>query len=314
VSRDSAPTVDPVALALLNVKGNQFGASPGGFLFPTVPGTPGATQSFNAATGTCSTTLNYGPLLLSNPGKFRDDQFTANWDKEFNHGKDRVAERFFWSDSATFEPFGADSFGIQTGGLPGTNNLNFPLNIPLHSRFGSITETHTFSNALVNEFRFGVNIISDKLNNEAPVTNAEVGINLPTANADPNIYKLQFGTFAFGAYPTQLQSALSDNFTWLDTISWTHGAHELRAGGEIDRVAMRRSLPIADNGLVFFAGGLPDAPTDFQGFLAGAPLLGEGGGGLGNHDYRIPSYAWFVQDDYRVRRDLTLNLGFRNEF
>jgi Carboxypeptidase regulatory-like domain len=308
------PLVDPVALALLNVKGNQFGASPGGFLFPTVPGTPGATQSFNAATGTCSTTLNYGPLLLSNPGKFRDDQFTANWDKEFNHGKDRVAERFFWSDSATFEPFGADSFGIQTGGLPGTNNLNFPLNIPLHSRFGSITETHTFSNALVNEFRFGVNIISDKLNNEAPVTNAEVGINLPTANADPNIYKLQFGTFAFGAYPTQLQSALSDNFTWLDTISWTHGAHELRAGGEIDRVAMRRNLPIADNGLVFFVGGLPQAPTDFQGFLAGAPLLGEGGGGLGNHDYRIPSYAYFVQDDYRVRRDLTLNLGFRNEF
>ena len=63
------------------------------------------------------------------------------------------------------------------------NNLNFPLDIPLHSRFGSITETHVFNNTLINEFRFGINIISDKLNNEPPVTDTQVGINLPTARA-----------------------------------------------------------------------------------------------------------------------------------
>ena len=190
--------------------------------------------------------------VISDPGKFRDDQLTANWDREFHGGKDHLSERFFWSDSDTFEPFGADSFGIQTGGQPASNNLNFPLDVPLHGRFGSITETHIFSNALVNEFRFGINIISDELNNQAPITGADVGINLPTANGDPNIYRLQFGSWGFGAYPTQPQSALSDNFSWLDTVSWTHGAHQFRFGGEIDRVAMRRSLPIADNGLVYF--------------------------------------------------------------
>jgi hypothetical protein len=327
-SRPAAPgcpavpltSIDPVALALLNVASNQFGSSPGGFLFPTVPGTPGITQTFNPATKTCSSTLNTGPLILTNPGKFRDDQFTANWDREFRGGKDHLAERFFWSDSDTFQPFGADSFGIQTGGQPGTNNLNFPLDIPLHSRFGSITETHIFSNALVNDFRFGVNIISDRLDNKAPITGAQIGINLPTATGvngqagDPNMYRLQFGTFGFGPYTTQLQSALSNNYTWLDTVSWTHGPHQLRFGGEIDRVAMRRSLPIADNGLIFFVAGATGFPTDFQAFLAGSPLLGEGGGGLGNHDYRIPSRAWFAQDDYRVSKTLTLNLGFRNEF
>ena len=77
---------------------------------------------------------------------------------------------------------------------------------------------------------------------------------------------------------------------------------------------MRRNLPIADNGLIFFVAGATGFATDFQAFLAGSPLLGEGGGGLGNHDYRIPSYAWFAQDDYRVSKTLTLNLGFRNEF
>jgi Carboxypeptidase regulatory-like domain len=312
----SGPCLDSVALALLQIPGTQFGASgtgcgPSGSqpcLLPTIPGTPGFTNG----------QLNYGPLVLTDPGKFTDDQFTVNWDRDFRNGKDHLAERFFWSDSDTFEPFGADSFGIQTGAQPGVNNLNFPLDVPLHSRFGSITETHTFTNALINEFRFGVNIISDRLDNKAPVTNAQVGINLPTAvgvngqAGDPNIYRLQFGTWGFGAYPTQLQSALSDNLTWIDTLSWTHGPHQFRFGGEIDRVTLRRSLPIADNGLVFFSP--PTLPTDFQSFLAGSPFFGEGGGGLGNHDYRIPTYSWFAQDDYRVRKDLTLNLGFRNEF
>jgi Carboxypeptidase regulatory-like domain len=308
-------SIDPVALALLNAQGTQFGNGPGGFLFPTVPGTPGVTQTFNAATGTCSSALNTGSIVLTRPGKFTDDQFTTNWDRDFRNGKDHLGVRFFWSNSDTFQPFGADNFSIQTGGQPVTSSLNFPMDIPLHSRFGSITETHTFSNTLVNEFRFGINVIGDKLHNEAPITGKDIGINNPTQNRDPNMYRLKFTTFEFGPYPTEEQTALSDNFTWLDTLSWTHGVHQFRFGGEIDRVTLRRDLPISDNGYVFFIPvGPPTLPTDFQSFLAGSPLLGEGGGGLGNHDYRVPSFAWFVQDDYRVRKDLTLNLGFRNEF
>lgn len=302
-------SVDPVAFNLLNWQSNQFGAPGGGYLYPLLPNVPSNTPC-----------LTPEPFVITDPGKFTDNQFTLNWDREFRNGKDHLSERFFWSNSDTFEPFGADSYGIQTGGQPGTNNLNFPLDIPLHSRFGSITETHVFNNSLINDFRFGVNIISDKLNNQPPVTNAEVGINLPTATGvngqagDPNIYRFQFGTFAFGAYPTQLQSALSNNYTLVDTVSWTHGAHQLRFGGEIDRVSMRRSLPIADNGLIFFITGTTSFGSDFQSFLGGAPFLGEGGGGLGNHDYRIPGYAWFAQDDYRASKTLTVNVGFRNEF
>ena len=296
-------SIDPVALALLNFKSNQFGGGSGGYLLPTVPGTAGFTNG----------QLNFGPLILSSAGRFSDDQFTTNWDREFRGGKDRLAFRFFWADSDTFQPFGGDSFQIQTGGAPTPNNLNFPLDIPLHNRVGSITETHLFSNTIVNELRFGVNIISDKLNNQPPVTNAQVGINIPTANGDPNIYRFTFGSWAFGPFPQQLQSALSDSFVLLDTLSWSHGSHQLRFGGELDRTTIRRSLPVADNGLLFFAGPT-GFPTDFQSFLAGAPLFGEAGGGVGNHDYRIPAYSWFAQDDYRVSKTLTLNIGFRNEF
>src|ERR1700722_841653 len=295
-------SIDPVALALLNFKSNQFGGGGGGYLLPTVPGTAGFTNG----------QLNFGPLILSSAGKFSDDQFTTNWDREFRGGKDRLAFRFFWADSETFQPFGADSFQIQTGGAPTPNNLNFPLDIPPHNRVGSITETHLFSNTTVHEIRFGVNIISDKLNNQPPVTNAQVGINIPTANGDPNIYRFTFGSWAFGPFPQQLQSALSDSFVLLDTLSWSHGSHQFRFGGEWDRTSIRRNLPVADNGLLFFAGPTGFA-TDFQSFLAGAPLFGEAGGGVGNHDYRIPAYSLFGQDDYRATKNLTLNLGFRTE-
>ena len=297
-------TVDPVAFNFLNAQGNQFGPLAGGYLFPLPTNVASSTP--------CRTLVGF---QVTDPGRFRDDQFTTSWNKDFRNGKDHIGVRFFWSDSDTFQPFGGDNFSIQTGGQPATNNLNFPLDIPLHSRFGSITETHIFGNALVNEFRFGINVIGDKLHNEAPITGAAIGINNPTANGDPNMYRLHFLNFEIGPYTTEEQSALSDNFAWLDTLSWTHGAHQFRFGGEIDRVTLRRNLPIADNGYVFFIPvGAPTANTDFQSFLAGSPLLGEGGGGLGNHDYRIPSYSWFAQDDYRIRKDLTLNLGFRNEF
>ena len=297
----NVPNVDPVAFNLLNVKSNQFGGGAGGYLYPLPTNVPANTP--------CLTPVNF---LVSSVGKFTDDQFTTNWDHDFRAGKDRLAVRFFWADSETFQPFGADSFQVQTGGLPTPNNLNFPLDIPLHNRVGSVTETHLFSNAVVNEFRFGVNIISDRLNNIPPVTGTQVGINLPTANGDPNIYRLQFGAFAFGPFPQQLQSALGDSFTLLDTVGWTKGNHTFRFGGEFDRTTLRRSLPVADNGLVFFAG--PQAPTDFQGFLEGDPFFGEAGGGVGIHDYRIPARALFAQDDFRVTKTLTLNLGVRVEF
>jgi hypothetical protein len=296
----NVPSIDPVALALLNAKGTQFGSSAGGFLIPSVPGTPGFVNG----------ALQFGPLVLTQVGKFSDNQFTANWDKEFRGGKDHLSERFFWSDSETFEPFGADSFGIQTGGLPTPNNLNFPLTIPLHGRFGSISETHTFTPALVNELRFGINIISDKLLNHPIVTASQLGINRPTT--EPDIYRFQFGSFAIGSYPTSTQTALGDTFVWSDTLSWTRGAHTFRFGGEIDRTTLRRNLPVANNGLIFFPGST-GAATDFQSFLVGAPFFGEAGGGLGNHDYRIPAFGLFAQDDYRVTKTTTLNLGFRTE-
>lgn len=292
--------LDPVALKLLQAQSNQFG---GPFLFPKVPGTPGLDSAGNVNTGT---------LTIASVGKFTEDQFMVNWDRKFRDGKDSLASRFFWSDSERFQPFGADSFQVQTGGAAFANNLNFPLDIPLRGRFGSITETHIFNNNLLNEFRFGVNIIRDDLLGQNTATAAQLGIVQPGGSL--GIDRFQFGSFAFGPFPGSGQFELSDSFIVEDTMSWTRGPHTFRFGGELDHTSMRRILNVIGNPLVFFVPGAPFQLTDFQNFLLGSPEVALGSGGAANHDYRLPAYAFFAQDDYRVTKKLTLNLGFRTEF
>src|SRR3989440_7623743 len=164
----TAADIDPVVLALLNFKSNQFGSSPGGFLIPTIPGTPGGTGSF----------------IISKPGKYSDDQFTTNWDREFRGGQDKISARFFFSNSESFLPFGAGGLQASLGGTLASSisatDLNFPYDIPVHARFFSLNETHLFSPTLVNDFRFGFVHINDSLVNIPPVTADDLGIQRPT--------------------------------------------------------------------------------------------------------------------------------------
>src|SRR5579872_3993741 len=86
-------TIDPVAFNLMNWKSNQFGSSAGGYLYPLLTNVSPTTP--------CGTSE---PFLITDPGRFSDNQFTANWDREFRAGKDHLSERFFWSNSETFQP------------------------------------------------------------------------------------------------------------------------------------------------------------------------------------------------------------------
>src|SRR5438046_2141091 len=298
----TAADIDPVVLALLNFKSSQFGSSPGGFLIPTIPGTPGGTGSF----------------IISKPGKYSDNQFTTNWDREFRGGQDKISARFFFSDSESVLPFGAGGLQASLGGTLATSisatDLDFPFDIPVKARFFSINETHLFSPTLVNDFRFGLVHINDSLVNIPPVTASDLGIQRPTNSVTKSIYKFTLGSSGFQIGPTppadQFQDQNTFNFT--DTVSWVRGAHVLRFGGEYTRVNLDKLFPQVFNGQLFF-GATSDGFSDFQNFLQGAPVGSFGGGGVFNHQYRNNDFAFFGQDDWKARPDLTLNLGLRTE-
>jgi hypothetical protein len=291
--------IDPVVLKLLQFQSNQFGGTTNGFLIP----------SSNPATGA---------FAISRQGSYNDDQFTTNWDREFRGGQDKVSVRFFFSNSESFLPFGAgdlqESLGSTLASSVSSSSLNFPFDTPVKSRFLNITETHLFSPTLVNEFRFGFVHINDVLSNVPPVTTTDLGIDRPTNSVTDSIYKFIFESsgFEIGPAPFGNQSQDQNNINFVDTVSWVKGHHVFRFGGEATRVNLNKNFPQVFNGELFFT-NTPDGHTDFQNFLLGTPEFSFGGGGLSNHEYRSNNFAVFAQDDWKIRHDLTLNLGLRTE-
>lgn len=289
--------IDPVALALLNLKSNQFGSTPGGYLVPTASGLAGSTSNFD----------------VSKPGHYQDDQFTTNYDREFRNGADKISGRFFFTNFESNLPFGAGGLQASLGGSIARTDLNFPLDLPVKDRFVNVTETHIFSPSLVNEARFGYVRIANRSINTPIATVSDLGIDRPNNNLDQLIYKFTFnsGGFQIGPTPSADQSQTQNNFVGLDTLSFTHGKNFIRAGGEYDRVNLDKLFPQVFNGQLFFSPG--GGYTDFQNFLLGSPGFSFGGSGVDNHQYRSNNYALFVQDDYKATQNLTLNLGFRWE-
>src|SRR5207253_9134724 len=119
---NTTTTIDPVILKLLQFKSNQFG-DPNGFLIPSVR---------DDGTGT-------GLLTVSRSGRYTDDQFTTNWDREFRGAQDKVSARFFFSNSESLLPFGAGGLQASLGGTLASSisatDLNFPYDLPVNGRF-----------------------------------------------------------------------------------------------------------------------------------------------------------------------------------
>jgi hypothetical protein len=293
------PSIDPVIHKLLLFKSDQFGNTPGGYLIPSVEGSVG----------------DVGQFIVSKPGKYTDDQFTTNWDREFNGGNDKLAARFFFSNAESLLPFGAGGLQASLGGTLASSisntDLNFPYDLPVNDRFLSIAETHLFSPSLVNDFRFGFVRINNSLLNtpptgsDGPLTADALGIDRPTSNLTNSIYKFTLPSFQIGPTPPADQFQTQNNLNFVETLSWVKGNHDFRFGGEYTRVNLDKLFPQVFNGQLFF--------SDFQSFLQGAPGGSFGGGGVFNHQYRNNNYSFFAQDDWRVKPDLTLNLGVRTE-
>jgi hypothetical protein len=307
----SPSLIDPVALKLLNYQYNQFGSN---YLLPSVGSEPGTTVS--GGTPSVATT----GFAYSHPGRYHDDQFTTTYDKSFFNSRDTIGVRFFFTDFESLLPFGAGGLTASLGGSISRSDLNFPLDLPVHDRFLSFSETHLFSSSLVNEARFGYLRIRNNSINTPIVTADDLGIDRPNNNVDSLSYKFTFNSLGINIGPTPgaNQFQTQNNFTALDTASWSLHRHTLRFGGEYDRVNLDKIFPQVFNGQLFFSpvSGGPCGTvgcTDFQSFLLGDPSFSYGGSGVYNHEYRTNNISLFVQDDYRISSRFTLNLGLRQE-
>ena len=116
------------------------------------------------------------------------------------------------------------------------------------------------------------------------------------------------------------QGTTQKRFQINDTVSLVRGAHNLRAGGEWQRVDALFDLGVFREGRVELVEDFAtfdhnaDGRVDDQDLLFAVTLRsGRPEQALVLPDADNDYVAAFVQDDWRVRRDLTLNLGLRYE-
>ena len=177
-------------------------------------------------------------------------------------------------------------------------------------QFFALHESHTFSPRLLNSFRFGINrvvattgltfasgnpLAADSSFGTVPGRNA-AGITVPGLTAFVG------GLGAIGSYHFHWTSIQAYN-----DISFTRGSHTLKFGGGMERIR-DNILATSDPNGVFSFNSLSDFLTNHPFFLsAGIPST------ISERGFRQTILGAYLQDDWRWRQNLTINLGLRYE-
>ena len=166
----------------------------------------------------------------------------------------------------------------------------------------TFNETHTFSAAVVNEARFGFNRIHILFDPNAHLNPLDFGIKdgVTTDLGLPQMAVTGTGLNLGG--PTGFPQGRSDTtYVLSDTLNYLRGNHSLKFGGEWRRFLNNNTAK--DTGSFSFA--------NMNAFLAGTAnaftvTLGDVSSAIAQGALGI-----FAQDNYKLRSNLTLELGFR---
>jgi hypothetical protein len=174
----------------------------------------------------------------------------------------------------------------------GTNLAGFGANFVNGPRNFNLAETHLFSPTVVNEFRFGFGRVSPYFAVQASFLGPRIDI-------------INGAVDRFGESENIPQGRAANTFQYSDTLSWAKGAHNLKVGADVFRYQLNSLSDAAVRGIFRFA--------TWQDFAAGHPASYVQRFGSTVRGNRVTNHFYFIQDDWRVRRGLTINLGLRTE-
>jgi hypothetical protein len=180
----------------------------------------------------------------------------------------------------------------------------------------------------VNEARLGYNrlyqpTLPGDLNAPATSYGLDTGVSGPFTGGLPRI---GFGGYFFpglGGFKWPKFQGPDDVIQFSDHVSYIAGKHTIKLGGEFHRNNVTNAAYGNSRGSITFLGGNTPTPgnpamplntTTLEDFFSGAPLKASVEVGNPTLDLHNWAYALFLQDDWRVARNLTVNLGVRYEF
>jgi outer membrane receptor protein involved in Fe transport len=176
----------------------------------------------------------------------------------------------------------------------------------------ALEESHIFTPTLLNIARFGFN---------RDVVIAFTTLSALNPAASDTAFGFNPGEFAgiitVGSGVTQFSGGLGaigeyhfhyNSFQMSDDLYWTKNKHSLKFGFSAERIQSNQfTRGVSPNGFYTFGGitsFLQNAPSSYNSLLSTS---------ITPRDLRQTIYAGYVQDDYKFRKNLTLNLGVRYE-
>jgi carboxypeptidase family protein/TonB-dependent receptor-like protein len=191
----------------------------------------------------------------------------------------------------------------------------------------AISENHTFSPTALNEFRFGYNRVNAHRFQQNANTDVSQELGFPGVPFSPGNGGLPSISFSDGSsvgigssgYLPSIEK--QNSFVFTDNFNKVIGTHALKIGAEIRLEQFTIFQPSQSRGAENFGTEFTSNPgaiaSDGAGYGFATFLLGIPDGGsivnLHNIDYRRQIYAEYIQDDWKVNKRLTLNLGLRYE-
>jgi hypothetical protein len=230
--------------------------------------------------------------------------------------KDQFIQRVDFNESSSSSWFGRYSWGDEALTQPALY-LN-GRTVLTHVWQAMISNTRVLSPTKVNEFHFGTNYLFNSTGRElAFKTNviAEVGLpNFPSpAPVSWGIPAVAIDAFSgFGDDSEGPYVNHNTTFEWADNFSWIRGKHSFRFGTEIRRDRFnqlgnqfaRGSLIINNGKATGFA---------FADYMLGQSTQDEKALTLAVAQFRATSQAYYFDDVYKIRPNLTINYGIRYE-
>jgi hypothetical protein len=175
--------------------------------------------------------------------------------------------------------------------FPAQNSLRgFNVDNRFEQRNVNLSDTYVLSPRTVNELRLGYGYTSAQ-------GRPESGVDTPRF--------IIAGVVNFGSLNLVPSGRIFNVYQVNELLSHVRGAHVIKMGGDLRKIQDNSLSAVNSRGIFTFA--------SLNSFLAGQPSQWLQLFGNTRRGFRTGLYGFFLQDDWRIRPTLTLNLGFRWE-